>query len=75
MAKFSKHNRIRPKAPVMTHGRRPVTRTHEGAPAYAPDLESELFLMAATHMADPAHVPRAGASRSGPDASSSSSIV
>ena len=51
MAKFSKHNRIRPTAPIATHGHRPVTLTHEGAPAFAPDLESELFLMAATYMA------------------------
>ncbi len=49
MAKFSKLNRVRPTAPVRTGTAGAVT--HEGAPAYAPDLESELFLTAATHLA------------------------
>jgi len=50
MSKFSnKYIRIRPVAPVKAGPGR--ARTHEGAVGYAPDLESELFLMAATYMA------------------------
>ena len=49
MAKFSKTNRINPSAPVKTRGATLVT--HEGGRGYAPDLESELFLMAATYLA------------------------
>lgn len=50
MATFSnKYIRIRPTAPVKTAGNRVLT--YEGAVGYEPDLESELFLMAATYMA------------------------
>ena len=50
MSKFSnKYIRIRPVAPVTAGPGRVLT--HEGAVGYAPDLESELFLMAATYMA------------------------
>lgn len=50
MAKFSaKHIRINRTAPVKTTGAR--TLTYESGLGYAPDLESELFLMAATYMA------------------------
>ena len=50
MAKFSaKNNRINKHAPVKTTGSRALT--FEGGLGYAPDLESELFLMAATYMA------------------------
>ena len=50
MSKFShKYIRIRPTAPVTTSGGR--TLTHERGIGYEPDLESELFLMAATYMA------------------------
>ena len=50
MSKFSnKYIRIRPTAPVTAGPGRALT--HEGAVGYAPDLESELFLMAATYMA------------------------
>ncbi len=50
MSKFSnKYIRIRPVAPVKAGPGRALT--HEGAIGYTPDLESELFLMAATYMA------------------------
>ncbi|MDW3179986.1 MAG: TROVE domain-containing protein [Acidimicrobiia bacterium] len=50
MSKFSnKYIRIRPTGPVNAGPGRALT--HEGAVGYAPDLESELFLMAATYMA------------------------
>ena len=50
MSKFSnKYIRIRPTGPVTAGPGRVLT--HEGAVGYAPDLESELFLMAATYMA------------------------
>ena len=49
MAKFSKHNHINPTAPVQTRGA--SLATFEGGRAHAPELESELFLMAATYMA------------------------
>ena len=50
MSKFSnKYIRIRPVAPVKAGPGRALT--HEAARGYAPDLESELFLMAATFMA------------------------
>ena len=48
MAKFSKINRINPKGPVRTRG---AVLTHEGGRGFAPDRESELFLMAATYLA------------------------
>lgn len=48
MAKFSKHNQINPSAPIRTSG---ATLTHEGGRAHQSDLASELFLMAATHLA------------------------
>ncbi|MEM9203323.1 MAG: TROVE domain-containing protein, partial [Actinomycetota bacterium] len=48
MVKFSKHNRINPLAPVRA---RVATLTHEGGRGFAPDLESELFLLAATYLA------------------------
>ncbi|MCB0994510.1 MAG: TROVE domain-containing protein [Acidimicrobiales bacterium] len=48
MAKFSKTNRVAPSAPVKTSG---ATLTHERGRGAAPDLESELFLMAATYLA------------------------
>ena len=51
MAKFAnKYIRIRPTAPAKAGPTR--TLTHEGAVGYVPDLESELFLMAATYMAE-----------------------
>lgn len=50
MAKFStKHIRTNKHAPVKTT--EADTLTHEGGQGYSPDLESELFLMAATYMA------------------------
>ena len=50
MSKFSnKYIRIRPTAPAKAGPSRALT--YEGAVGYAPDLESELFLMAATYMA------------------------
>ena len=50
MAKFSaKKIRIHKRSPVKTTGARTIT--HEGGRAHVPDLESELFLMAATYMA------------------------
>ena len=49
MAKFSKINRINPSAPVKTLGATLVT--NEGGRGYALDVESELFLMAATYLA------------------------
>lgn len=50
MSKFSnKYIRIRPVAPVKAGPGRALT--HERAVGYAPDLESELFLMASTYMA------------------------
>lgn len=50
MSKFSnKYIRIRPVAPVKAGPGRALT--HEAALGYVPDLESELFLMAATYMA------------------------
>ena len=49
MTKFSgKTSRINPTAPVETRG---TTLTHERGRAHTPDLESELFLTAATFMA------------------------
>ena len=50
MAKFS-NKRIRASitSPIKTTGRRAIN--HQGAVGFAPDLESELFLMAATYMA------------------------
>ncbi|MEM7339378.1 MAG: TROVE domain-containing protein [Actinomycetota bacterium] len=48
MATFSKINRVNPSAPVKTQG---ATLTHERGRGFAPDLESELFLMAATYLA------------------------
>ncbi len=50
MAKFSKHNTMQVTSPVRTSRRR--VATHEGGVGHAPDLESELFLTAASHMAD-----------------------
>ena len=50
MSKFAnKYIRIRPVAPVKTSDGRVLT--HERGVGYEPDLESELFLMAATYMA------------------------
>ena len=50
MSKFNnKYIRIRPVAPVKAGPGRALT--HEGAIGYTPDLESALFLMAATYMA------------------------
>jgi len=52
MAKFSAknmRNRINKTAPVKTTGQR--TPTFEAGLGYSPDLESELFLLAATYMA------------------------
>ena len=49
MAKFSKTNRSNPTAPVKTRGG--ALQTHEGGHGHVPDLESELFLMAATYLA------------------------
>ena len=50
MALFSnKRTRTKQKSPVATTGAR--IRTHTGGIGYTPDLESELFLMAATNMA------------------------
>ena len=50
MAKFSTKNiGINKRAPIATTGAR--TATFEGGRGYVPDLESELFLMAATYMA------------------------
>jgi hypothetical protein len=48
MAKFSKINRVNLIAPVKT---RRATLTFEGGRGHEPDLESELFLMAATYLA------------------------
>ena len=51
MSKFAnKYIRIRPTAPVKTGSGRVLT--YEGAVGYAPELETELFLMAATYMAE-----------------------
>lgn len=49
MATFSKTNQINPVAPVKTRGA--TLPTHEGGRGYAPDLESELFVMAASYLA------------------------
>ncbi len=51
MSKFASKIRIRPTAPVKTGRGRALT--HEGGVGYAPELETELFLMAATYMAEP----------------------
>ena len=51
MSKFAhKYIRIRPTAAVKTASGRVLT--HEGAVGYVPELETELFLMAATYMAE-----------------------
>ena len=49
MVKFSKHNRINPIASLRTGALALVT--HEGGRGQTLDLESELFLMAATYLA------------------------
>ncbi len=49
MAKFSKFNRINPRSVLRTE--RVALPTHEGGQGHAPDLETELFLMAATYLA------------------------
>lgn len=42
---------VQPRSPVRTSAT-PSARTHEGAPGYARDAKSELFLLAVTHMGD-----------------------
>ncbi len=48
MSKFSKRDRVNPLARIKTNRLR--MPTHEGGHGFAPDLETELFLMAATAM-------------------------